>query len=174
MGRGVMVGLATLALLPAVPDSASHTLSHERPAASQKAEARSYGPANPQAAAGTRTVPTRGSLIICVRGVDTFVSAAGTGAVGGNLSFGVRDGECRRESVPSGRYLVRLQGGHPSACSGAIAFGSCEIGRPRFSYVEVFSTKQSSMARVDQPKADVNVPNGGTTKVAFVFHGPHL
>ena len=168
----ILAGLATAALLPAAPDSASHDR-----APREKAAVESHRPAKhakPQAAESADSVPKRGMLVICVRGVDTFVSSAGTGAADGNLAFGVRDGECRRESVPGGRYLVRLQGGRPSACSGAITSGTCEIGRPQFSYVEVFSTKQSSPARFDQPRADVNVPHGGTTKVTFVFRGPNL
>lgn len=119
-------------------------------------------------------IPDSGTLTICAKGADIFVAASGTGASGVNLGFGLRDGECHPETVPGGRYLVQLQGGEsePSHCRGPLLRSTCEAddaGEPRFSHVQVSSNVRGSFARFNRPVVDVNVANGGTTTVTFVF-----
>lgn len=110
-----------------------------------------------------------GSLIICMEGADEWVAASGTSESGSNVAFGLRDGECRTSSVPGGRYLVQIQGGHPTSCGGAISYGSCEVGRNSFDHTKVHSNVNGSYARFDTPSVDVNVAGGGTTTVTFIF-----
>lgn len=174
----ILAGLVTAALLPAASelpsDAPAERSGDARASRPEKADAPSRKVSTKSAPKKAGAVPDMGTLTICSVGVDSFVAAAGIGAVGGNLAFGVRDGECRSEPVPGGRYLVQLQGGHPSACSGAITTGSCEIGRPVFAYTQVQSNVQGSSARFDRRNVDVNVAHGGSTKVSFVFRGQNL
>ncbi len=180
--KGVIAaGLVTAALLPSAPDM--DTLSDAADTAKESVRSHTAAkPAEPQGRShsSTRTekapaaspgsaLPAMGKLIICAVGADTFVAAARRTALGGNLTFGVREGQCRTEAVPGGRYRVRSQGSDAPACTGAVAWAVCELGRVAYRYVQVSSGVRGGFAKFVRRDVDVNVAGGGTTTVSFVF-----
>lgn len=158
--RATLVGLAALAILPVVPTPNGLLRAETKLAAAdlqdsvrskvstEVAELRAPDPAS--------DVPGMATLVVCSVGADTIV-AAGTQGLG-ELSLGVRNGQCRTEPVPGGRYRVQLHQ---------------DDTLPAFDHTRVLNAR-GGLSRSDKRSVDVTVPDGGSATVSFVFGDRHI